>query len=226
MIARQTIAEFLDDLGCRSPTPGGGAVCAIAGATACSLAKMVAEYSIGKHTEPDAATRVRRLIQMFERGSAMLRHLAEEDVAAYEAMSTARKNLRSAGAASANSSNADNTAAATDGTRTSESEAEAAWGRAVASAIAVPLDIAATAATAAASMVELIHDLNRQLADDLFIAVELARAAVRGAARLVESNVTELDDPAEQERVVRQIEDLVRHVDTRSTAALAALSRH
>lgn len=225
MIARQSITEFLDHLGDRSPTPGGGAACAIAGATACSLARMVAEYSVGKSTEPEAAERVRRLIQMFDRGSAMLRHLADEDVAAYEAMSAARKNRRSA--------NAPSSAAPTAGTEVavarsggSNADAEAAWNQAVTSAIAVPLDIAATAATAAASMVELVHDLNTHLADDLFIAVELAHAVVRGAARLVSGNIAELRDPAERERVSRQLEDLVRHVETRSAAALAALSRH
>lgn len=42
------IEKFLEDLGSKSPTPGGGAVAALTGAMAASLVEMVANLTIGK----------------------------------------------------------------------------------------------------------------------------------------------------------------------------------
>lgn len=47
-LASLTVARLLEELGARTPTPGGGAAAGLAGALAASLARMVVEYSIGK----------------------------------------------------------------------------------------------------------------------------------------------------------------------------------
>ena len=43
-----TLADFLDATAARQPTPGGGAVTALAGVLAAAIGEMVLNYSVGK----------------------------------------------------------------------------------------------------------------------------------------------------------------------------------
>ena len=47
-IKKQTLEEFLNDVGSKNPTPGGGSVSAVSGAIAASLVEMVCNLTIGK----------------------------------------------------------------------------------------------------------------------------------------------------------------------------------
>jgi len=82
-ITTETIGGFLDSLGAKTPTPGGGAVSSIAGALGAALASMVVAYSIGKKSlaEHDDALRA-AATRLQERRADFLR-LAEEDARAY-----------------------------------------------------------------------------------------------------------------------------------------------
>jgi formiminotetrahydrofolate cyclodeaminase len=80
----ESVEHFLDLLGQRSPTPGGGTAAAAAGALACAQAKMVAAYCRRKD-EPATQAEAR-----FETLGHMLRRLADEDAAAYATLSGAK----------------------------------------------------------------------------------------------------------------------------------------
>ncbi|MEK7497502.1 MAG: cyclodeaminase/cyclohydrolase family protein [Patescibacteria group bacterium] len=76
MIQKQTIKKFLDELGSKSPTPGGGAVAAVSGAMAASLVEMVCVLTKngGLKNEASKATKIReKLIK-----------LADDDVSAFD----------------------------------------------------------------------------------------------------------------------------------------------
>jgi len=51
--AEMRLSDFLEELGSSSPAPGGGSVAAIAGALGASLAKMVANLTVGKEKYSD-----------------------------------------------------------------------------------------------------------------------------------------------------------------------------
>lgn len=55
MLMDLSCSAFLDELGSASPAPGGGSVAALAGALAAALVEMVANLSIGKVPEEEAA---------------------------------------------------------------------------------------------------------------------------------------------------------------------------
>ncbi len=182
----QSTNEFLDSVAARTSTPGGGAVAALTGALACSLARMVAEYSLGTKSNAANATRVSELRNQLETADQMLRRLVSEDVAAYERLSKAMK-------------------------FDSGDVAEASR-----TAMAVPLQIAAIASTALACMDELKTIANRHLLSDLAAAAITAEAAANAARQFVLINVAQLPNTEERSQATQQIEEVLKHVSSRA----------
>lgn len=86
-----TILEFLNAAAAKQPTPGGGAVAALAGALAASMGEMVLNYSVAKkdllqHSESNKAS-----LHELTTARAMLIELMREDQEAYQAYTDARK---------------------------------------------------------------------------------------------------------------------------------------
>jgi formiminotetrahydrofolate cyclodeaminase len=89
--ATTPIRDFLDAAAAKQPTPGGGAVAAIAGALAAAMGGMVLNYSVAKkdlaaHSEHNAAA----LRQLGESRTKLL-DLMAEDQAAFAKLTAARK---------------------------------------------------------------------------------------------------------------------------------------
>lgn len=82
-IASQKIEKFLEDLSSLSPTPGGGAVAALAGAMAASLVEMVANLTLGKEKYQKVQKEIRRLALDAAKKEKVFLTLADEDVKAY-----------------------------------------------------------------------------------------------------------------------------------------------
>ncbi len=83
-IKDQKIEEFLNKVSDKTPTPGGGAVAALAGAMAASLVEMVLNLSKDEGLKTKKRQRVRKL-------KAELLRLADEDVAAFDEVMGASK---------------------------------------------------------------------------------------------------------------------------------------
>ncbi|HEX5797849.1 MAG TPA: cyclodeaminase/cyclohydrolase family protein [Candidatus Saccharimonadales bacterium] len=79
----ESIAGFLDDLGAKRPTPGGGAVAALNGAVASAQLKMVCEYTKDKNIISNIDTLSQRVKTFLD--------LAEADAKAYAEVSSAYK---------------------------------------------------------------------------------------------------------------------------------------
>lgn len=77
------VGEFLAALGSRTPSPGGGAVAALAGAMGAAQALMIAEYGTWKPEDADPKPRLKALAQE-------LCELAQEDADRYGEYSAAR----------------------------------------------------------------------------------------------------------------------------------------
>lgn len=83
-IKDQKIQDFLEELSSKSPTPGGGAVAALTGAMAASLVEMVLNITKDEELRTRYLKKIRKL-----RGE--LLKLADEDVAAFDAVMAAYK---------------------------------------------------------------------------------------------------------------------------------------
>ncbi|MEX2014528.1 MAG: cyclodeaminase/cyclohydrolase family protein [Candidatus Saccharimonadales bacterium] len=79
----ESLAEFLNNLGAKQSTPGGGAVAALNGAIACAQLKMVCEYTKNEDITENIDTLSQRVKTFLD--------LAEADIKAYEEVSKAYK---------------------------------------------------------------------------------------------------------------------------------------
>jgi formiminotetrahydrofolate cyclodeaminase len=82
----QPIGSWLDDLGSRSPTPGGGAAAGVAAATGAALIAMVGHLTIDKEGFEDLQERMRSLVETADGEREAFLALADEDAQAFEAV--------------------------------------------------------------------------------------------------------------------------------------------
>lgn len=85
------INDFLKKMASESPTPGGGAVAALAGAMAASLVEMVSNITIGKKGYEKVAKELKKLRNEVRKSKLHLLRLADEDVKAFAKVMTAYK---------------------------------------------------------------------------------------------------------------------------------------
>ncbi len=158
----QSLADFLDSVASGEPTPGGGAVAAVAVALAAGLSGMAARLSVGHLADAEElAERAGRLRQR-------VAPLAQEDANAYVRFLAAYRSP----------DNGD-----------PESHQERIR-TALSGAADVPLAIAETGAEVAELAALLARTGNPNLRGDAIVAALLAEAGTRAATELVEINTT------------------------------------
>jgi glutamate formiminotransferase/formiminotetrahydrofolate cyclodeaminase len=195
----ETVSAFLDRLADRTPTPGGGAVAALAGALAASMARMVGAYSSGRQSSPEQPQPVTALCDELAIADRMLRRLVQEDAAAYEQVAQA---LRAA--------------------REPSEEANRRLHEAIAIAMAVPMEIAAIAASTLNVIQRLLPMASPYLLSDVGVAAVAADACIKAAAYSVRVNAAELTDESERTTVHTQLADIMRRASaTRAAIELA-----
>lgn len=182
-----TIEEFLSAAARRSPTPGGGAVAALTGSLAAALSRMVAAYSLGKTTAPEARTVIEDAAFKLRRSDELLRALMTQDAVAYEAMTAARK-----------------------GAGNDPSQA-AAYQESILAAIAIPMEIAGLASHTLGVLHGLQSVANRYLLSDLGAAAVIAHAAAEAARFMVLVNLAELESDDLRKRLTGEINQTVCH---------------
>ncbi len=209
--------RFLGALASRTPTPGGGAAAGACGAIACALAEMVAAYSVAKPavgggqtsaasastasastagggSPPDPAQAIQARLAVCRR---MLRQLMDEDAAAYEAMTAARREAKA------------------------DASFKPAYESAALAATRVPMEIMAASATSLALMDELKDRASRFLLSDLGAAAAMALAAARAADYSVRVNLpglpegTARDAADEADRMLERAARLAEGVEAR-----------
>jgi formiminotetrahydrofolate cyclodeaminase len=89
--AHESLAGFLARLASSSPTPGGGAVAALAGALAAALGHMVASLTVGKKKYADVEPEFRRVMPGLLAAIDRLQILMDEDAHAFDAVMAAMK---------------------------------------------------------------------------------------------------------------------------------------
>lgn len=182
-----TLGAFLERLGAKSPTPGGGAAVCASGALAAGLAQMVVAYSLGKKALAAHQPALERAGAALGRARGLFLELADEDAEAYGLVNELMKLPE------------------TDGRRRQELPA------AIEASIQVPM----AAIAACTEVLRLCEDLapisNRALHSDLAIAAVLAEGAARASVWNVRVNAALLPDHSARaplvERAAAAVED-------------------
>ncbi len=176
MIGEQTIDRFLATLASDSPTPGGGAVAALAGAAGAALIEMVCNLTIDKKGYEDASGRMRELRGQAERARSELVTLADRDATAFDGVMEAFRMPKD-----------------TEEQRTVRT---AAIQRGYLAATQVPLEIARASASLMPLALETVEAGNVNAASDGVSAAQMLFAGTECAIYNVQINAAALKDEA------------------------------
>ncbi|MCI0633777.1 MAG: cyclodeaminase/cyclohydrolase family protein [Actinobacteria bacterium] len=175
-IASQTIEGFLDGLASDSPTPGGGAVAALAGAAGSALISMVCNLTIDRPGYEEVEERARGILASAEHARGTFLEFADVDAAAFDGVMAAFKMPK-----------------ATDAEKAARSQAIQ---RGYEEAARSPLEIARLAAAQMELARETTEIGNANAASDGACAAQSLFAAVWSATYNVEINASALKDPS------------------------------
>ncbi len=172
--AERKIGEYLDVLGSKEPTPGGGSAAGLAGALGAALAAMAASFTVGRKRFAAVESEVRAALERLTRLRAGLLEAGRKDELAYAGLNAAFALPKEP-----------------PGPRAAVVRA------ALLEASAPPAEIAALALEALAVCRQLAAAANPRLLSDVGAAAELLAGTVRAAGYSIETNARALgDDPA------------------------------
>lgn len=180
-----SVTAFLDACAARQPTPGGGAVAALAGALAASMGEMVLNYSVGKKGLEEFQSELKPALEQFNRLRKILEQLVVEDQAAYEEMTRIRK---------------------LPPDTPSKSDMYAA---AVLAAVRVPQAIVATGVGVLELCDHMVNFVNPMLLSDLAVAADLAMASTRCGLYNVKINLPQLPLDAERRAIEVSLNEML-----------------
>jgi methenyltetrahydrofolate cyclohydrolase len=206
-LRNRSIQGFLSALADRVPAPGGGASAALHAAQAAALVAMVARYSDGPKYAAHA-TAIRRIRDAADelRGNAL--DLAEDDAAAFTAVTEAYRLPKATDAEAA--------------------ERSAAIAAAVLGAARPPAFVVGVAGRVLELAEELLPISNRNVVSDVAAAAEAARAAATTARVNIEINLGGITDAAARSdllAVAGSVDDLCERADKVTAAVRAGLAR-
>lgn len=187
-IELQTIRGFLDALGAKTPTPGGGAAAGLVGAVGAALGRMVVAYSAGKKSLAAHEPLLAASLDSLRATAARLVTLADEDAAAYAKVNELSR------------------LPDTDPRRRDD------WDAATRRSVDVPLSMIDQCVDLLGRLETLCGTSNPHLRSDLAIAAVLAEAGARSAAWNVTVNAPNLPESARDQALasVRQLVEQCR----------------
>jgi formiminotetrahydrofolate cyclodeaminase len=188
-----TVSGFLDAMGSKEPTPGGGAAAAIAGATGAALIAMVGRLTVGKAGFEDLDDRMQALVERADGARAEFLALGDQDAEAFGLVMAAFRLPKESDVEKA---------ARVDAIQ-----------RGLEHAASVPLEIARRAV----DLMELAEDAtamgNPNAASDGMTAASMLLAAVIGARANVEINASSLKDEARRHALIEECDAIRERAD-------------
>jgi len=203
------IRKYLDDAASGTPAPGGGSVSAFAGALACTMGSMAANFTVGKKKFREVEPKVREILTRLDELRGKLLELADEDVEAYSVVSGAYLMPKNT------------------------PEEKAARTAKIQEALVVAMDVPLKTVRACASVIRdlrlLVDIANPNLISDVGVSAILAEAALGGAKLNVEINLAYLKDEelvrktaGEVDGLQQEAEGIVREVMGKVKAKIAS----
>lgn len=183
-----TIRAFLEALGSKAPTPGGGASAGLGAAIGAAQARMVLNFTLGKEKyEAHEAENRERLDRLTELEAEAL-DACDRDARAYAALN------------------------ALWGLDKDDPERIAAWDGAVRGAIDAPRSLLSTCAGIAKILGACCGETNRMLRSDLGVSAAIVRGAARGASWNIRINIPLLEE-AERARIGSETRDELSEIE-------------
>jgi methenyltetrahydrofolate cyclohydrolase len=170
--AKMSLKDFASSVASKEPTPGGGSVAAYSGNLAASLVIKVCKLTIGKRGYESSFDRANEILKLAERSRKKLQELANEDSLAYSDVSSALAHPRN-----------------TDSER---NERKKMLDISLKKATEVPAETMMECVNVFELASETLRIGNRNASSDTETAMELARAAARGALSIVKINLDAL----------------------------------
>ena len=192
-IAGTPVEVYLDALASDAPTPGGGTVAALAGATGAALISMVCNLTIGRTGYEEAEERMRGVLDEAEASRTALLDLADRDAAAFGAVMAAFTMPKE-----------------TDAEKAVRSQAIQAGYEVAAT---VPLEIAKRAAELMELAREATEIGNANAASDGACAAQALSASVWSATYNIEINAAALKDPTKAQALRDEVSALRAHAE-------------
>ncbi len=199
-LSEQSLGTFLDGCAARTPTPGGGAGCAVVAAIGAAFGAMAARYTEGRKGSEPHARAVAAGIAALDIARTALLDLAQRDVHAYAGFDRARRLKKST----------------SDEARIRTH----AMQKAARESANVPLAAIRITADALDAISAISPHLNPHLASDTGVSAILLKAALRGLLLNVEVNLTSL--PADEaDRLRKEANEIVSRGEWAAQSTLA-----
>jgi methenyltetrahydrofolate cyclohydrolase len=180
-----SIAAFLTAAAAKQPTPGGGAITALAGALAASMGEMALNYSVGKADLEAYQDELKPALAELTRARDLLMRLMAEDQAAFEEVSKARKLPES------------------------DPNRQGILDAALLACIRIPEAMAASAVAILEVADRVANFINPRLLSDLAVCADLAMATTRCAIYNVRANLPDVKDPTDRSSIESTIRSLL-----------------
>ena len=91
MIAKAEIAQYIENLGAKTSSPGGGAVAAVTGAQSIGLIEMVCQFTPENENENKSETTIANIVQRTQTLAPKMLALGDDDVVCFEALMASYK---------------------------------------------------------------------------------------------------------------------------------------
>jgi len=91
VIAKAEIAQYIENLGAKTSSPGGGAVAAVTGAQSIGLIEMVCQFTPENENENKSETAIASMVQRTQTLAPKMLALGDDDVVCFEALMASYK---------------------------------------------------------------------------------------------------------------------------------------
>jgi glutamate formiminotransferase/formiminotetrahydrofolate cyclodeaminase len=203
-LVSMTVRSFVELVGARTSTPGGGSVSALIAALGAALGSMVGWMTYGRRRFEAQDPTMRRLIPPLREAMERLLPMVDRDTRAFDAYMAAMRMPQD------------------------DDELRAARQRAMQeglkAAVQVPLEVMRLADGAWDAMVEMASHGNMASRSDLEVGAKALEAGIWGSARNVAINLPGIDDEAYRERVSSEANALASRAAAKREEVLATSS--
>jgi glutamate formiminotransferase/formiminotetrahydrofolate cyclodeaminase len=203
-LASLSVRAFVEELGARSPAPGGGSASALVAAMGAALGAMVGWMTYGKRQFEAKDAAMRRLIPPLDGAMKALLPLVDRDTRAFDAYLAAVRLPKD--------------------TAAEKSARHAAMQEGLKAAVQVPLEVMRTADRCWEAMLEMAGEGNFASRSDLEVGAKALETGIWGASRNVAINLPGIEDEAFRRATGDEAERLAARAATMRDRVLEALA--
>ncbi len=204
-LAGASVRGFVERLGSRSPSPGGGSAAALIAAMGAALGAMVGWTTYGKRKFEEKDPVMRRLIPPLDQAMRALLPLVDRDSRAFDAYLAA--------------------VALPKGSEQEKAVRERALQEGLQAAVLVPLEVMRAADSCWEAMIEMAEHGNPASRSDLEVGARALETGIWGASRNVAVNLAEIEDEAFRSATRAEAGALAERAAARCERVLEILDR-